>query len=167
MCGGRVSERETVVVKCGGAGGGAEGPVCGDVAAPLRDGHRVVLAHGGSADIDRLGARLGVPQRQLVAPDGVVARYTDDATLEVLTLALAGAVKPRLVELLAREGVAGVGLTGLDRRLLLARRKAAHRARLEGVREGVVADGAGERPVLAALAGGGTRIELEREGAAA
>src|SRR2546423_15595626 len=95
MCGGRVSERETIVVKCGGARGVAEGHVCADVAALLRDGRRVVLAHGGSADIDRLGARLGVPQRQLVAPDGVVARYTDDATLEVLTLALAGAVKPR------------------------------------------------------------------------
>jgi acetylglutamate/LysW-gamma-L-alpha-aminoadipate kinase len=44
---------------------------------------------------------------------------------------------------------------------------AAREALLEGVREVVVADGAGERPVLAALAGAGTRIELEREGAAA
>jgi acetylglutamate/LysW-gamma-L-alpha-aminoadipate kinase len=44
---------------------------------------------------------------------------------------------------------------------------AAREALLEGVREVVVADGAGERPVLAALAGGGTRIELEREGVAA
>src|SRR2546423_11868778 len=132
MCGGRVSERETVVVRCGGARGVAEGHVCADVAAFVGDGRRVVRAHGGSADIDRLGARLGVPQRQLVAPDGVVARYTDDATLEVLTLALAGAVKPRLVELLAREGVAAVGLTGLDRGLLLARRKAAQRALVEG-----------------------------------
>lgn len=280
-----MSDRTTIVVKCGGARGVAEGHVCADVAALLRDGHRVVLAHGGSVDIDRLAARLDVPQRQLVAPDGVVARYTDDATLEVLTLALAGAVKPRLVELLAREGVAAVGLTGLDGGLLRARRKAAQRAFVEGrvvvvrdshagslvgvntqllhalldagflpvvsppaladdggavnvdadraaaavagalgastlilltrapgvlrdplddasafetctlppsgsppawaeggmalklvaarealvqgVREVVVADGAGERPVRAALAGGGTRIELEREGAAA
>jgi acetylglutamate/LysW-gamma-L-alpha-aminoadipate kinase len=280
-----VSGGGAIVVKCGGAHGVAEGHVCADVAALMRDGRRVVLAHGGSADIDRLAARLGVPQRQLVAPDGVVARYTDDATLEVLTLALAGAVKPRLVELLAREGVAAVGLTGLDGGLLVARRKAAQRALvdgrlvvvrdshagslvgvnarllhalldagflpvvsppaladdggavnvdadraaaavaaaldastlvlltrapgvlrdpldetsalatcelppsgsppvwaeggmalklvaarealLQGVREVVVADGAGARPVLAALAGGGTRIELEREGAAA
>src|SRR2546423_13022350 len=146
MCGGRVSERETIVVKCGGARGVAEGHVCADVAALLRDGHRVVLAHGGSADIDRLGARLGVPQRQLVAPDGVVARYTDDATLEVLTLALAGAVKPRLVELLAREGVAAVGLTGLDGGLLPARRKAAQRAPVEG-RVGVVRDSPAGSPV--------------------
>jgi acetylglutamate/LysW-gamma-L-alpha-aminoadipate kinase len=50
----------------------------------------------------------------------------------VLTLALAGAVKPRLVELLAREGVAAVGLTGLDGGLLLARRKAAQRALVDG-----------------------------------
>ena len=127
-----MSDPRTIVVKCGGAQGVAEGHVCADVAALLRDGRRVVLAHGGSADIDRLAARLGVPQRRLVAPDGVVARYTDDATLEVLTLALAGAVKPRLVELLAREGVAAVGLTGLDGGLLLARRKAAQRALVDG-----------------------------------
>jgi len=280
-----MSSQAPIVVKCGGARGIAEGRVCADVAALLRDGHRVVLAHGGSADIERLAERLGVPQRELVAPDGVVARYTDDATLEVLTLALAGAVKPRLVGLLAREGVTAVGLTGLAGGLLRARRKAAQRALVDGrvvvvrdshagslvgvngellhtlldagflpvvsppalaedggavnvdadraaaavaaalgastlvlltrapgvlrdpadessaletctlpvtgsppawaeggmalklvaareallagVREVVVADGAGERPVLEALAGGGTRIELEREGAAA
>jgi [amino group carrier protein]-L-2-aminoadipate 6-kinase len=44
---------------------------------------------------------------------------------------------------------------------------AAREALLQGVPEVVVADGAGERPLLAALAGGGTRIELERAGAAA
>src|SRR2546423_11758439 len=132
MCGGRVSERETIVVKCGGARGVAEGHVCADVAALLRDGHRVVLAHGGSADIDRLGARLGVPQRQLVAPDGVVARYTDDATLEVLTLALPGAVKPRPVDLPAREGAARGRPTRPGAGPPPSRRKAGPRAPLQG-----------------------------------
>src|ERR671934_12351 len=124
--------RPVTVVKCGGAQGVAEGRVCADVAALLRDGHRVVLAHGGSADIDRLAGRLRVPQRDLVAPDGVVARYTDDATLEVVTLALAGAVKPRLVGLLAGEGVAAIGLTGLHGGLLVARRKTAQRPLVDG-----------------------------------
>jgi [amino group carrier protein]-L-2-aminoadipate/L-glutamate 6-kinase len=123
---------EVTVVKCGGAAGVSTDHVCADVAELVRRGDQVVLAHGGSAEIERLATGLGVPQRRLVAPDGVSARYTDAATLEVVTLALAGAVKPRLVAALGAQGVAAIGLTGLDGGLLLARRKRAHRAVLDG-----------------------------------
>jgi acetylglutamate/LysW-gamma-L-alpha-aminoadipate kinase len=106
--------------------------VCADVAALLAAGERVVLVHGGSAELERLAARLGVPQRTLTSRSGITSRYTDDATLEVLTLALAGQVKPALVAELGRRGVAAAGLTGLDAGLLRARRKQAIRARVEG-----------------------------------
>jgi acetylglutamate/LysW-gamma-L-alpha-aminoadipate kinase len=125
-------ESPITVVKCGGTEGVAIASVCADVAELVRGGHRLVLAHGGSADIERLSARLGVERRTLVAPDGVATRYTDAATLEVVTLALAGSVKPRLVASLVALGVAAVGLTGLDGGLLLARRKRALRAVLDG-----------------------------------
>jgi len=122
----------TIVIKCGGTAAVDVARVGADVAALARQGRGVLLTHGGSAEIERLAGRLGVPQRQLVAPDGVATRYTDDATLEVVTLALAGAVKPRLVAELARHGVPAVGLTGLDGGLLQARRKQAHRALVDG-----------------------------------
>ncbi|MEW1910627.1 [LysW]-aminoadipate kinase [Kitasatospora sp. NPDC085895] len=120
------------VVKCGGNREVDAAGICADVAALVRAGRRVVLVHGGSAEIDRLGDRLGVPHRRLTAPDGVSARHTDTATLEVVTLALAGAVKPRLVAGLQDHGVPAVGLTGLDGGLLRARRKRAHRAVVDG-----------------------------------
>src|SRR3982750_21178 len=120
-----------VVVKCGGAAGGSGAPPCARVAAAVRRGRRGVLAHGGSAEIERLARRLGVAQRRLVAPDGVATRYTDASTLEVVMLALAR-VKTRLVTTLGTEGAPAIGLTGLDGGLLLARRKRAHRALLEG-----------------------------------
>jgi [amino group carrier protein]-L-2-aminoadipate/L-glutamate 6-kinase len=131
--------RGRTVVKCGGNGAVDPQAVCLDVAHLLESGQEVVLVHGGSADIDALAGRLGVPRRKLVAPDGVQARYTDPAMLEVVVLALAGLVKPRLVTALGRLGVTAVGLTGLDGGLIRARRKAVHRAIVDG-RQMVVRD---------------------------
>ncbi len=76
-------------------------------------------------EIARLAGQLGVPQRTLTAPDQVSTRYTDPETLEVVVLALAGAVKPKIVAELSRLGVPAVGLTGLDGGMLRARRKSA------------------------------------------
>src|SRR5262249_7375165 len=62
----------------------------------------------------------------------VSTRYTDPATLEVVILALAGGVKPRIVAELSRLGVPSVGLTGLDGGMLRARRKSAVRSVVDG-----------------------------------
>ncbi|GAB2793985.1 [LysW]-aminoadipate kinase [Amycolatopsis magusensis] len=121
-----------LVVKCGGHAEVDPLAVCRDLSGLVRAGEQVVLVHGGSAEVDGLARRLGVPMRRMVAPDGVSARRTDAATLEVLHLALAGAVKPRLVRALAGAGVSAVGLTGVDGGLLLARRKGTHRAVVNG-----------------------------------
>ncbi len=120
------------VVKCGGAAGVDPVRVCADVAALVKAGERVVLVHGGSAELEQLAGRLGVPQRTITSRSGVTSRYTDDATLEVLTLTLAGQVKPAILVELAGHGVPAVGLTGLDAGLLRARRKNAIRARVDG-----------------------------------
>ncbi|MEU4333829.1 [LysW]-aminoadipate kinase [Micromonospora lupini] len=137
---------ELTVVKCGGTAGVDAAAVCADVADMVHAGQRVVLVHGGSADIGALGDRLGVPHRRMVTDDGVDTRYTDPATLEVVVLALAGAVKPRLVAALARAGVDAVGLTGLDAGLLRARRTPVHRAVVDG-RRMVLRDNHGGRLV--------------------
>lgn len=121
-----------LVIKCGGNAAVDFEAVCRDVARLAGAGRPVVLVHGGSAHIDRLADRLGVQQRTQTAADGVPARHTDEATLEVVTLALAGQVKPRLVASLARHGARAVGLTGLDGGLLRARRKRPQRAVLDG-----------------------------------
>src|SRR5262249_6116852 len=72
-----------VVVKYGGGGGVDQDALCAGVAALLASGVRVVLVHGGSADMRRIAEPLGVELRTLTAPDGVVTRYTDEATLDV------------------------------------------------------------------------------------
>jgi acetylglutamate/LysW-gamma-L-alpha-aminoadipate kinase len=120
------------VVKCGGNAAVDAASICVDVAKLAAGGQSVLLVHGGSGEIARLAGRLGVPQRTLVAPDNVSTRYTDPATLEVVILALAGGVKPKIVAELSHLGVPAVGLTGLDGGMLRARRKAAVRSVVDG-----------------------------------
>lgn len=118
------------VVKCGGEL--APENICADVAKLRAQGDRVILVHGGAPEIARLAAELGVPARTLRSPSGVTSRHTDPATLDVITLAMTGRAKPRLLRALAAHGVRGVGLTGLDAQLLLARRKPAQRSVVDG-----------------------------------
>lgn len=121
-----------IVVKCGGSAAVDPSSVCADVAELAAAGHPVVLVGGGSADIERLAARLRVPMRRLTSPDGRTARFTDEATLEVVSMALAGVAAPRLVTALLAAGVAAVGLTGVDGALLTARRRRAQRTLVDG-----------------------------------
>jgi acetylglutamate/LysW-gamma-L-alpha-aminoadipate kinase len=57
----------------------------------------------------------------------------------VVTMVLAGVVKPRLVETLARHGVPAIGLTGLDAGVITAATKKPFRASLDG-RSAIIRD---------------------------
>lgn len=81
----------------------------------------MVIVHGGSAAANQLGRELGRPEQYLTSADGQQrARYTDPVTLDTLTLAMLGRVKPRLVAELARLGVPAVGISGIDGNLIAA-----------------------------------------------
>jgi [amino group carrier protein]-L-2-aminoadipate/L-glutamate 6-kinase len=97
--------RPITVVKCGGGRDIDRDRVCADVASLARAGRRVILVHGGGSEISRLASRLGVRLRTLRDCDGVTSRYSDPATVEIVTLAMAGLVGPRLVQNLATHGV--------------------------------------------------------------
>ena len=132
-----MTQRGVMVVKCGGTAGVDPAAVCADIAWLVGTGQQVVLVHGGSSDIERLAARLGVPVRRLTSPDGLSARFTDQDMLEVVSMALAGLVQPRLVTALLAAGVPAVGLTGVNGALLRARRRRTQRV-LDGDRQVVV-----------------------------
>lgn len=81
-------------------------------------GVRVVVVHGGGPQVSALSVRLGiVPQ--------VVAgrRITCEKTLEVVQMAIAGQLNTTLLATLRAEGIAAVGLTGVDAGLVTARRR--------------------------------------------
>ncbi|MGB6501576.1 MAG: [LysW]-aminoadipate kinase [Thermoplasmata archaeon] len=118
----------TIVVKIGGAPGNRTERVLDEIAAHPE----YLLVHGGSAEVDRLGVALGRPAVYYTTPSGVVSRRSDAVHLEVLVLALAGKVQTDLVAGLGARGVRAVGLSGVDGRLLLARKRTGARALVDG-----------------------------------
>lgn len=121
-----------IVVKVGGSLGDQLVNVCADLRGLTERGEPVVVLHGGSAEAKRLHEQIGVPIRYLRSSSGLHSRYTDLATLDVLTLAMAGRVKPSLTSHLVRCGVRAVGLTGIDGALVLAKKTPPTKAYLDG-----------------------------------
>jgi len=117
-----------IVVKMGGAAGVNLEAISADVAALVQQGQQVVLVHGGSDETNRLSEQLGHPPRFVTSPSGFTSRYTDRATLEIFAMVTAGKINTLLVEALQRQGVNALGLSGVDGRLMEAKRKEAIRA---------------------------------------
>ena len=80
-------------------------------------GVKVVLVHGGGPEISEL-KKLG-KQPQFV--DGL--RVTDQETVDIVQMVLAGKVNKTLVNLLEMKGGKAVGLSGMDGRLIEAKMK--------------------------------------------
>jgi acetylglutamate/LysW-gamma-L-alpha-aminoadipate kinase len=115
------------VIKVGGAAGIALDPVCDDVAALVRKGERVILVHGGSAELNEVSAKLGHPPRFVTSPSGHTSRVTDRTTLAMFTMVYCGKRNKEIVELLQARDVNAIGLSGADGRLWEGRRKPAIR----------------------------------------
>jgi len=111
--------------------GGTEGvnmdAVCADVAALIKQGQQVVVVHGGSDETNRISEQLGHPPRFVTSPSGFSSRYTDRQTLEIFAMVTSGKINTLMVELLQRQGVNALGLSGVDGQLMQAKRKDAIR----------------------------------------
>jgi acetylglutamate/LysW-gamma-L-alpha-aminoadipate kinase len=112
-----------IVVKVGGSEGIDYDALCRDLAALWREGRKLVLVHGGSAETNRLAEALGHPPRFVTSPSGYTSRFTDRETLEIFEMVYCGKVNKGLVERLQRLDVNAVGLSGIDGRILEGRHK--------------------------------------------
>jgi len=116
-----------IVVKIGGTNGINFGAVCADVAAHVQTGQKLIVVHGGSGETNAISERLGHPPQFVTSPSGFTSRYTDRATLEIFAMVTSGKINTLIVERLQKLGVNALGLSGLDGRLMVARRKEAIR----------------------------------------
>lgn len=109
---------DVTVVKLGGSTLGAHDTSLHDVAAARRNGHRIVLVHGGGATISAWLARLGFEAKFVRG-----LRVTDAASLDVVVAVLAGLVNKQLVAELSAFGAPAIGLSGADGLILQAERQ--------------------------------------------
>ncbi|XP_062096938.1 acetylglutamate kinase, chloroplastic [Humulus lupulus] len=123
---------KTIVVKYGGAAMKSESlqaSVVNDLVLLSCVGLRPVLVHGGGPEINLWLKRLNI---EVNFHDGL--RVTDDKTMEIVSMVLAGKVNKNLVSLINQAGVKAIGLCGTDGRVVTAR-PAANAAKLGFVGE--------------------------------
>ncbi len=77
---------------------------------------RLVVVHGGGAEIGELHRALDLPFEKRLG-----LRVTSDASMPLVTMVLAGLVNTRLVARLLEAGVPALGLSGVDGGLLRSR----------------------------------------------
>ncbi len=111
----------TIVIKYGGNAMTSEvlkEQVMEDIVLLTMVGVKVVVVHGGGPEISSLMKRLGkVPQ----FIDGL--RVTDQETVDIAEMVLAGKVNKSLVSLLQTKGGRAIGVSGMDGRLIEAKLK--------------------------------------------
>jgi len=121
-----------VVVKIGGAKAVDPEGAVGDIAALVDDGRDVIVVHGGSTAVDETLERMGIEPTYVETPGGVTGRFTDEETIEVFEMVMAGKLNTELTTLFRNAGVDALGLSGVDGGLLTGPRKSAVRVLEDG-----------------------------------
>ena len=107
------------VVKLGGEviGGPELAPIAADLAKMSRWG-RVVVVHGGGPQATKLQEQLGQTPKKIAG-----RRFTDEATLDVMKMVLAGKLNVDLCSALVKAGARPVGLHGASSRVIAAEKR--------------------------------------------
>ncbi|HDR74371.1 MAG TPA: acetylglutamate kinase [Methanoculleus sp.] len=85
-------------------------------------GMQVVIVHGGGPEITQKMVAMGKEPKFVAG-----LRITDQETLEIAQMVLVGKINDGIVSLITRFGALGVGLSGNDGNLLIARKLSAQR----------------------------------------
>jgi len=112
---------QTVVIKYGGAAmekPGLRDLFCRDIALVRTLGVQPVVVHGGGPQIDRMMKRLGKSPHFIGG-----LRITDDETMDIVEMVLAGSINKEIVSAIAAHGGRAVGLCGGDAGLIQATRR--------------------------------------------
>ncbi len=113
-------DQEIVVIKYGGHAMGdraAAEDFAEDIVLLEQAGLKPIVVHGGGPQIGRMLDKLGIESR---FAGGL--RITDEATVEVVEMVLAGSINKQIVGWIGAEGGRAVGLSGKDGMMVRARK---------------------------------------------
>ncbi len=116
----RALQGQTLVIKYGGAAQLEPDLKAGfarDITLLQYLGIHPVVVHGGGPQIGKVLAKMDIPTRFVEGQ-----RVTDERTMDVVEMVLAGKINKEIVNLINAAGGAAVGLSGKDGRLLTARK---------------------------------------------
>ena len=150
---------ETIVVKYGGnamINEKLKKDVMSDIVLMQLVGINVVLVHGGGPEISAMLEETG---KESQFKNGL--RVTDQETIDIVQMVLAGKVNKSLVQLLQARGGKALGLCGLDGRMLMAEKlitgdDLGFVGEIKEVNPAVITDAVagGYVPIIATVAGG-------------
>ncbi|MDD3693005.1 MAG: acetylglutamate kinase [Oscillospiraceae bacterium] len=112
---------KTVVIKYGGnamVNEELKSAVMEDIVLLSTVGIKVVLVHGGGPEINDMLLKIGKQPKFIGG-----MRYTDEETMEIVQMVLAGKVNKGLVQRLEQHGGRAIGLCGLDGGMIKAEKK--------------------------------------------
>ncbi|MCL2386404.1 MAG: acetylglutamate kinase [Defluviitaleaceae bacterium] len=111
---------KTIVIKYGGAAMQSNKlcrQVMGDIVLLSLVGIRVVVVHGGGPEINEVLVKMGKKPKFV---NGL--RHTDNETMDIVRMVLAGRVSKQMAQLLGELGGKAISLSGMDGRLLVAKK---------------------------------------------
>ena len=83
----------------------------------------VILVHGGGKEVTKVTEQLGKEPKLVVSPSGIKSRYTDKETSEIFTMVMSGRINKAIVQMLQKNGINAVCLSGMDGKTIEANRK--------------------------------------------
>ncbi len=89
----------------------------------LVESEGVVLVHGGGKEVTKVCKQLGKEIRFVTSPSGIKSRDTDKETVEIFTMVMAGRINKTIVQILQKNGINAIGLSGVDAKIIQAERK--------------------------------------------
>lgn len=126
---------KTVVIKSGGKTADEESikqDIAKDIVLMHYVGIKPILIHGGGEAISRFMQKLGIKPEFIEGN-----RVTDEATMEIVEMVLAGKINKEIVAMLNFFGGKAVGIEGRDGELIVARKTATEKLGLVGEVENI------------------------------
>ena len=83
----------------------------------------IIIVHGGGKEVTKVCEQLGKEAKFVTSPSGIKSRYTDKETVEIFTMVMSGRINKTIVQMLQKNGINAVGLSGVDAKVIQAERK--------------------------------------------